>query len=246
MKTGQVKLVSPLPVPIKLSEKTATLVRITAGPKIVVDRTYGNYTIMPCKPGERFTIMKIRAARCVAGTKDSRKEWEVTADEIAEDLAMDCNTYIWGIGADVTGEIITGSDDDPTVQIVRGFNGVFVADGEEPTEEELEKAEELLATSDQILIERGHEDWGSFKEPRSIHEGFRRAAKRMGVQADWLYRVLNTPLCPHCGAKLLTATATVCATCHRDVVPANGPERPEQEEVTAGAAKGPKRKKAAA
>jgi hypothetical protein len=222
VKTGQVKLVSPIPVPIPLSEKTATLVRITAGPRIVCDRTYGNYTILPCKPGQRYITMKIRSARCVAGTKDSRKEWEVKADEVAEDLAMECNSYIWGIGSDVTGEIIQGSDDDPTVETVRGFNGVFVADGEEPTEEELQKAEELLAASDEILTTRAHEDWDAYKEPKSIHDGWKKAAKRLGVTADWLYRVQNNPLCPHCGAKLLAATATVCATCGRDVAATNG------------------------
>lgn len=217
MKTGQIKLVSPIPAPMKLSEKTATLVRITGGKSIVCDRTYGNFTILPCKPGQRFIILKIRAARCVAGTKESRKEWEVTADEVAEDLAMECNSYIWGIGSDVTGEIIEGSDDDSTVTSVRGFNGVFVSEFDEPSEEELQKAEELLAGSDEILTTRGHETYDQLHSPLHIHEGWKQSAKRLGVTADWLYKVQNNPSCPHCGAKLLMATATVCATCHREV-----------------------------
>jgi hypothetical protein len=218
MKTGQVKLISPVRVPLPLSEETATLVRITGGKNIIVDRTYGNFTIAACKPGQRFVAMKIRAARCTAGTKDSFKEWEVKAMEVAEDLAMECNSYIWGIGSDVTGEIIEGSDDDPTVVSVRGFNGVFVSDFDAPSEEELLKAEELLAASDEILTTRGHETHDQFHNPLHIHEGFKRAARRLGVNAEWLYQVQNTPSCPHCGAKLLTATATVCATCHRDVI----------------------------
>ena len=217
MKTGQIRLISPIAEPMKLSEKTATLVRITGGQNIVIDRTYGNFTIPACRPGQRFVSMKIRSARCVAGTKDSRKEWEVTAEESAEDLAMECNSYIWGIGSDVTGEIISGSDDDPTVDTVRGFNGVFVSEFDEPSEEELEMAEGLLASSDEILITRGHETHDQFHNPLHIHEGFKRAARRMGVQAEWLYRVSNNPFCPHCASRLLSATATVCSVCHRDV-----------------------------
>lgn len=245
MKTGQIRLVSPTPIPMKLSDKTATLVRITSGHSILVDRTYGNFTILPCKPGQRFITMKIRSARGVAGIKDNRKEWEITAEDIAEDLAMECNSYIWGIGSDITGEIISGSDDDPTVATVRGFNGIFVSDFDEPSEEELLKAEELLAASDQILVTRGHETWSQFAKPDSIHEGFKRAARRMGVKADWMFAVLNTPLCPHCGAKLLTATASVCATCHRDVMPANAAERQEQRAQEASAGKSKRTKKVA-
>lgn len=221
MKTGQVKLVSPIAVPIPLSIQTATLVRITGGQRIICDRTYGNYTIPPCPQGQRYIAIKIKSARASWGTKTAHGEWEVKAVEVAEDLARECNTNLWGIGADVTGEIITGSDDDPEVETVRGFNGVFVSDFDVPSEEELEIAEGLLAVSDEILTTRGHQTYDAApNRPQDIHEGFKRAARRLGVEAAWLYKVSNNPNCPHCGARLLMPSATVCATCGRDVKPA--------------------------
>lgn len=219
MRTGQMKLVSPVPAPMKLSEKTATLVRITAGPKIVVDRTYGNFTIQPCKPGQRFTTQKIHSARCIAGSKDSRREWEVKAEEVAEDLAMECNTNIWGIGSTVTGELIETTDGQEDLVSVRGFNGVFVSDFDEPSEEELQLAESLLAASDAILVTAGNETHDQLHNPLHIHAGFKRAAQRLGVEADWLYTIVNKnglPDCQFCGSKMKTMSATVCATCGRE------------------------------
>jgi len=213
MRTGGMQLVSPRPEPLKLSEKTATLVHITTTAVTPKDRTYGMYTIPSCKPGQRFVTMKIKPARGTINYGSKQKsEYEITAEEIALDLARECNSEIWGIGASVTGEINEN-------ELVRGFAGVFVADGEEPSEEELQQAEALLRDSDTVLVTRGHENWDQFHRPDSIHDGFKRAARRLGVDAEWLYAISQAPNCPHCGSKLKSPTATVCATCHRDVVP---------------------------
>ena len=211
MRTGEIKLVSPQQEPLKLSEKTATLVHITATKIVPKDRTYGMYSIPACKKGQRYVALKIRPARGTINFGAKRKmDYEITAEEIALDLARECNSEIWGIGADITGEI---NDN----EVVRGFAGVFVADGDEPSEEELEQAEALLRASDEVLVTRGHETWDQFHRPDAIHDGFKRAARRLGVDADWLYAISQAPDCPHCGSKLKKATATVCATCGRDV-----------------------------
>jgi len=249
MRIGSQQIVSPVREPMKLSEKTATLVRITQGLPFVIDRTYGNYTIRGCKPGERYVSMKIHAARGTAGTKESFKEWEISAMDIAEDLAGDCNNYLWGIGSTVTGEIVAGSEADPTVpvttQTVRGFNGVFVSEFDEPSEQELDHAFELLRGSDEQLIAAGDKVDGQFHNPLHIHASFKAAARRQNEERDWLHTMRNTPNCPHCGAKLLSVNATVCGTCQRDVVPQNGQERPTAGAVTAPQARGKPGRKAA-
>ena len=241
MRIGSVQIVSPVLEPMKLSEKTATIVRITQGEPFVIDRTYGNYTIRGCRPGERYVAMKIRAARGTAGTKESFKEWEISAADIANDLAGECNNFIWGIGSSVTGEIIEGSEADPTApitsQTVRGFAGVFVSEFNEPSEAELEKAHELLRMSDEQLILVGDNVDGQFHNPLHIHAGFREAAKRQGEEREWLHSVKNAPNCPYCSSKLKSSTATVCATCLRDISPQNAAERSDK-----GAKRGPKAK----
>lgn len=250
MRIGSAQIVSPKPEPMKLSERTATLVRITQGVPFVIDRTYGNYTIRGCRPGERYVAMDIKAARGTAGTKESFKEWEISALQIAEDLAGDCNNFLWGIGSAVTGEIVSGSEADPTAPItsetVRGFNGVFVSEFDEPSEGELEKAFELLRMSDEQLIAAGDATDGQFHNPLHIHKGFKDAAKRQNEERPWLHTMKNTPNCPHCGAKLLNAQATVCATCHRDVTPANAQERNAEGAVSGNAPKAKRGRKAAA
>src|SRR5207253_10380702 len=85
-----------------------------------------------------------------------------------------------------------------------GFSGLFVADGQAPTAEELAQAHELLALSDSALAQRAHSDWDQFHRPDMIHAGWKRAARRLGVDADWLYTISNIaslPDCKFCGSK---------------------------------------------
>lgn len=218
MKTGATVLIPEKPKPIELPAETATLVNITDVNLGMKSRTYGMYQIRGKKKGEAYAKMVIGAARGVIDHGDNKKTYFVIkAEEIACDLARECNNDIWGIGSTVTGEL--ASETNESSEVVRGFSGVFVCDGAEPTEEELEKAQELLQQSDATLITSGHENWDQFHRPDTIHDGFKRAARRWGVDAEWLYRVQNLPDCPHCASKLKSAKATVCATCGRDVDP---------------------------
>lgn len=250
-----------LPEPAKvlaLPTETATLVNITNVKLPIKMFTYGNYTLpfclpglqtmreadgevrtWPCEAGQEWAGMKIRAAR---GTIDygekHRNEFVIHGREIALDLARECNSDLWGIGHSVTGEL--GDEQ------VRGFAGVFLADGERPTGDELLEMRELLRLSDAALVEEGHKTWDQFGKPDYIHEGFKRAARRIGVTADWLYTIYNVPDCPHCGSKLKSAMATVCATCHRDVEPLDASGRSEESEKVSSDAKPKRGKKAAA
>jgi|SRR5579859_2176143 len=261
MRTG-VQVRPPEPAkPLAIPKETAVLVNITTVAPPTVTRTYGNYLLPACKkgrrevweagvcvsttkcePGQEYAAVRIGAARDKIDYGEKRQsQFIVHAREIAMDLASECNENIWGIGSTPTGEIVLDPDTQET-QTVRGFAGVFVADGELPTDAELAEARELLAASDAVLVVAGHATWDQFKVPNAIHEGFKRSARRLGVDAEWLYTVANLPNCPHCGSKLKSAKATVCATCHRDVVP----QGTQNDAARSSPKKAASRKKAAA
>jgi hypothetical protein len=234
--------------PIELPEESATLVNITDA-SFRGERTYGVYTICGvgrckcdptdpnrCIPGDGYVMKVIHPRRGMIDMGDNNwtarkpgqkepdlknvQQFVVHAEDIASDLVREWRSDLTGIGGTVTGEVGNES--------VNGFTGVFLADGAEPTDEELAQARQLLAQCDQALVAEAHRDWDQFHEPKSIHDSYKRAARRLGVDAAWLYTVTDKnalPDCPHCGSKLKTASATVCATCHRDVVPANAQER---------------------
>lgn len=213
MRTG-VQVLSPEPpAPLVLPTKTATLVHITQTRITPISRTFGNYVIPACKKDEPYTILKISAARGVIDLGDKRRqEFIITAEEIAIDLARHCNSELWGIGSGIAGEDGEAS--------IGGFAGVFVADGEEPTAEELAEAHALLRQTYEFLVKRAHAEWDQFHRPDMIHASFKRAARYLNIEADWLYATdKNLPECPLCGSKLKTPTASVCATCGRDIRP---------------------------
>lgn len=238
--------------PLQIPTEVAVLVNITNIKPPVMSRTYGSFLLPACRPGrqdiweagvciqtrdchkgQEFAAVRIGAARDKIDYGEKRQsQFIVHAREIALDLASECNENIWGIGSTPTGEIVLDVETQQT-QTVRGFAGVFVADGEIPTDGELAEAHELLAASDGVLVIAGHTAWDASKKPMDIHDGWKRSARRLGVDTEWLYTVRNLPDCPHCGSKLKSATATVCATCHRDVQPAAAAE-PKANKRAAG------------
>jgi hypothetical protein len=248
-KTGSAIALPEPTKPLVLPVETATLVNITNIKLPIAMFTYGNYTIpfcrpgiqtmrdvegnvdvRECEPGEEWAAMKIQAAR---GTIDygeqHRNEYVIHGREIALDLARMCNSDLTGFDSDQMGNV-----NDEKAQ---SFAGIFLADGDEPTQEELLEMRDLLRMSDGVLVAAGHRAWDQFGKPDVIHEGYKRAARRLGVTADWLYSIYNVPDCPHCGSKLKSATATVCATCHRDlperaaIAAQNAQERTEQSDA---------------
>ena len=269
MKLGQaIPIFAPV-LPIELPEESATLVSIVDTP-FRGERTYGVYTICGvgrckcdpkdsnrCLSGDGYIMKIIKPRRGMIDMGDNNwtarkpgqkepdlknvQQFVVHAEDIASDLVREWRSDLTGIGATPTGEV--------EGQVVNGFTGVFIADGARPTDEELAQARQLLASCDNALIMEGDREWDQFHEPKSIHDSYKRAARRQKVDRPWLYTVVtqaSLPDCPHCGSKLKTATASVCATCHRDVKAANAPER-EQELVGASSGhKGGRRKSAAA
>jgi hypothetical protein len=235
-------------LPIELPEESATLVNITTE-SFRGERTYGVYAICGvgrckcdptdsnrCLSGDGYIMKIVKPRRGLIDMGDNSwtkrkpgqtqpdlknvQQFVVHAEDIASDLVREWRSELTGIGATVTGQV--GNE------AVNGFTGVFLADGLRPTEEELAQARQLLAACDQALVAEGHREWDQFHEPKSIHDSYKRAARRLGVDAPWLYTVVDRnilPDCQFCGSKMKTATATVCATCHRDVVPANAQER---------------------
>lgn len=219
------------PKPVALPLHTATIVNITDTSLPIRQFTYGNYSVpvcergfqtlrhmdghverIPCEIGDEWAAAKVGAARLTINYGDKRtQESVIEPRDICLDISRQCNGDIWGLGNDTLG--------DETVEAVRGFMGVFVADGDIPTEQELIEMRDILRLADVALVQEGHKTWDQFGKPDYIHEGFKRAARRIGVQADWLYTIYNMPDCPHCGSRLKSTTATVCATCHRDVKP---------------------------
>jgi len=252
MKLGtQIPIYAPV-LPIELPEESATLVNITEA-AFRGERTYGVYTICGvgrckcdpsdvnrCLTGEGYILKVIHPRRGMIDMGDNNwtakkpgqtspdlknvQQFVIKAEDIASDLVREWRSELTGIGGAVSSQV--------DGQSISGFTGVFLADGARPTEDELQLARRLLSECDQQLVAAAHSDWDQFHEPKSIHDSWKRAARRLGVDAPWLYSVVDKtslPDCPSCGSKLLTSTATVCATCHRDVMPQNASERPEND-----------------
>jgi hypothetical protein len=223
VKTGATVPIYTPEQPIALPVEKALIVNISET-AYAAERTYGNYRIEGCKKGQAYTTLAVSACRGVAdsieakpGKLAGRIQWPITAEDIAVDLVRQWNSDLWGIGSTITGEVAG--------EQVRGFAGVFVSEGMEPSAEELAEAHEIFALSDKVLIERAHSEWDQFHRPDMIHASWKRAARRYGVDAEWLYAVSNAaelPDCKFCGSKMKTKTATVCATCGRDQEPVPG------------------------
>jgi hypothetical protein len=221
MKTGGVVPTFVPSAPIALPTEQAVIVNIAQIP-FAAERTYGCYRIEGCTKGEPFVSLAISAARGIIhrgdltmGKNPVVEQFPIKAEDIAVDLVRQWNSDLWGIGSTVTGVVAE--------EQVRGFAGVFVAEGMTPTAEELAQAHEILALSDKALFERAQSEWDQFHRPDMIHAGWKRSARRLGVDVDWLYVISNMaalPDCQFCGSKMKTMTATVCATCHREQNPA--------------------------
>jgi len=224
MKTGGVLPTYVPAAPIVLPTEQAAIVNIAEIP-FAAERSYGSYRIEGRKAGEPYVSLVISARRGIIQRGDLTmgkapviEQFPIKAEDIAVDLVRQWNSDLWGIGSTVTGVVAE--------EQVRGFAGVFVAEGMEPTAEELKQAKEILALSDKALFERAQSEWDQFHRPDMIHAGWKRSARRLGVDVDWLYVISNIaslPDCKFCGSKMKTATATVCATCGRDQNPVPGP-----------------------
>ena len=161
----------------------------------VIGRTYGNYSIPGCQPGQKFTSTPIHGRIETMDVGDQTSTQQLTeAGDIAADLAGHCNEGI------LTEE---GSE---------SFMGVFVSDSKTPPAALLAEMQERLNAfyDGQIrLADLFHDDPHGHKNISGLH---RRAAKIRNQTRPWTYEPTNMISCPACGSNV-KAGVSVCREC---------------------------------
>lgn len=172
---------------------TVSLVNISTEKWPPRHRTYfGSLQVGSPEAGQSFAITPIRACTAVMDLGDKRTlPLQITAREIAEDLARELN-----------GDSGEGS-----------FHGVFVADGEMPTEAELADARRRLEEFQRRLVASADLEWERTRNPMFITDLERRAARQLGLEKPWLYDPKPLAECPACGEKIKPGVA-VCKSCN--------------------------------
>jgi hypothetical protein len=155
-------------------------------------RTYfGALEIATPKAGEAYAITPIRGCRAVMDVGDKHViNIDITARQIAEDLAREINND--------SGE---GS-----------FHGVFVADGLQPTDAELDDARARLEAFHRRLVEFADLEWERTRNPMFITDLERRAARELKLDKPWLYDPKPLEECPACAERIKPGVA-VCRAC---------------------------------
>ena len=170
----------------------ATLVNISSQVWPPRQRTYfGSLQIQTPRAGERFAITRIPASVGVVDLGDKRTmEFAISAREIAEDLARELNSD--------SGE---GS-----------FHGVFVAEGNEPTEAEIAAAQRKLDEFHHRLVAAADLEWERTHNPMFVTDLERRAARELKLEKPWLYDPKPQAECPAC-AETIRPGVAVCRSC---------------------------------
>jgi hypothetical protein len=172
-----------------------------SGEEFYEPRTYGNYMIPACKPGERYA-------------------W----------LVVDKTTEVYDIGNKKKGEVdITGGT--IARDIITGHMefGVGIAAGVEPTEAELRQAEMQRDRHYRQLVEDADTEYASSGKPRMVLDVAKRAALALGISPNtkpWIFDQELQKFCPNCDERV-RPNAKVCKHCGRDIV--EGPEAIAQE-----------------
>lgn len=177
---------------MKLEKDVASLVNISREKWPPRQRTYfGSLEVATPGEGEAYAITTIRGCKGAIDLGDKHTmEYAISAREIAEDLAREINSD--------SGE---GS-----------FHGVFVAEGPEPTEAELNEARGKLEAFQKRLVEIADLEWERSQNPMFITDLERRAARELKLDKPWLYDPKPQEECPACGEKIKAGVA-VCRTC---------------------------------
>src|ERR1700733_7681366 len=89
----------------------------------ILHRSYGTYRVHGCENGEAYALTRVDGRRAIMDLGDKRThDVHISAEEIATDLCREINA--------------DGGDE--------SFFGVFAADGEMPTSDEVKGAQERL------------------------------------------------------------------------------------------------------
>lgn len=147
-------------------------------------RTYGMYRIPARRANEEHATLEVSDRIDVIDMGDNRRlEVPIHARKIAEDLAADLGDY-----------------------------GVFVAEGEEATAEEVANAQEHLVEVAKRLVFEGDQEWARSHNYRLLSDLHRRAVKRLGLEREWAYEPVAMSECPVCGERIKPGVA-VCKSC---------------------------------
>jgi hypothetical protein len=173
-----------------MSQENAVIVNLTEQ-SWILQRSYGAFPVNPCAPGESYGLTRVSSRTALMDLGDKRTlDVRITAREVAQDLCREINS--------------DGGDD--------SFFGTFVAEGDEPTEEELDVARERLAAFYRRVVMAADREWERSHSYLFINDVERRAARHLGVDKEWHYQPRETAECPGCGEKIKPNVA-VCKTC---------------------------------
>ena len=171
-------------------ETSAVIVNLTEQ-NWILHRSYGTYRVLGCTSGEPYALTRVEGRKAVMDLGDKRThEVPIAADEIAADLCREINA--------------DGGEE--------SFFGVFVADGETPTSDELRLARERLTAFYRRLVAGADREWERSHSYLFINDVERRAAHHLGLEKEWFYQARETVDCPGCGEKIKPGVA-VCRTC---------------------------------
>jgi len=155
-------------------------------------RMYGTFQIAARVEGEACAVTRVTPRTAVMDYGDKRTlPLAIAAREIAEDICREINSD--------AGE--------------NSFMGVFVCDGDGPTEKELKSAGEKLDEFYRALVASADREWERSHSFLFIHDLQRRAAAKLGMEKEWYYQVRATEECPGCGDRVKPGVA-VCKSCH--------------------------------
>jgi hypothetical protein len=149
-----------------------------------LQRTHGIYLIPACPKGERCKTLRLegRTDRCDIG--DNRhSEFYFSPKQIAEDLVADLADH-----------------------------GVFICEGDEPTDEEIAAARERLAEFYRRQVAQADAEWSSHHRHSLLSDVQRRAARYLGVEREWLFEPEKLADCPVCGERVKPGVA-LCRGC---------------------------------
>jgi hypothetical protein len=173
-----------------MNQETAVIVNLTEQ-SWILHRSYGVFAVNACVPGEPYGLTRVASRTAQMDLGDKRTlDVHITAREVAEDLCREINA--------------DGGDD--------SFFGVFVGQGDTPSDEELSAARERLTAFYRRVVMAADREWERSHSYLFINDVERRAARHLGVDKDWHYQPRETSECPGCGEKIKPNVA-VCKTC---------------------------------
>jgi hypothetical protein len=176
---------------------TAVIVNLTEQ-NWTLHRSFGTYRVRGCEGGEAYALTRVEARTAYIDMGDKRTTpIYISAEELAEDLCREINS--------------DGGEDS-------NF-GVFVAESENPSDDELERGHDKLAMFYRRLVAGADREWERSHSYLFINDVERRAAHYLGLEKEWFYQAKETVECPGCGEKIKPGVA-VCRTCRAILDPA--------------------------